>query len=1058
MEKHISIPKTEHLRTGLDYHALRLKGLAYVQQLAGAIWTDYNVHDPGVTILEYLCFALTDLSYRANFDVEDILYATGQTAKVQKENAFFPARVIFPTTPVCESDYRRLLIDRVPEIRNAWVEPILDNPFGYRGLYRIRIQLGEELNRAPNPHAAIRKTRELMMSHRNLCEDLYDIVVLRTEYVSFTARITIAPDAFGEMVLARVMHAVEHLLNPRVRQYSREELEREGYAVSDIFDGPEPIHGFIKPQELLPLPGNARVSAIRETIQGVEGVSGVDGIRVWKDGRPVTGDEIIPSENAALSLDSKMLQEADPFTKIEVIRNGTEVRIDFRQAQQFSDTLTAREMKTRPFQPPGQEDAIRANKRIDDLKDYHSFQELLPAIYGVGAYGLPPTATREQRVKASQLKAYLLFFEQIMANYLAQLSSLRQLFSITASAPTDAEGTYDHVSTYAVQFPFSIPDVIDLVHFPAGAGAREEAILASLTKLNQAFDPADDRRNRFLDHLLARFGETFPDQLRQHYTTHQRGERKQSIIEGKAAMLRQYPDLSRNRGSAFNYTRPAWETDNVSGLKKRLFVLLGLGRGDQLSGGSPTPPQNRSIARLPGMDEELPPGDPVETPAILLKTALRMAVDRKNFRIKQSDTGAELRMLEHRGDNEGILLRKGSQKTVTDSLNRFLDYSRRANREGENFFVVEHLLLRPCRDSGCLLSLTVETDEAHPTEATKLTFRSPFYTETRRLQEMHDELLLLASQKTSWQVKEIVADQWLLILTKGTEPILLSSPFPNRRAAGRAKGRILAIMRRFHEESPERFYDLLEFTEERFPDHEVSKDFYNFRLSIVLPDWPATFQEPTFRRVFRTLVAQHLPAHLRVTYYWLDTGEMARFENHFKAWLTASERGDDTNRLTHSAALITFLRRANETTEESNPAPRDQNRLPAEWLDRLGGLYGYDFMFQRSDFSFFDRMPVQATQALRGGGIRTWGDLRHATLPQITRLLRTLDPPPTEALLTYWQNQAALAASGAWQDLLDLQRTNADRQAPPPTAEVPLRQAVLRWISARAAGEYPPKE
>ncbi len=1055
MEEHISIPKTAQLRTGLDYNALRLKGLAYVQELAGAIWTDYNVHDPGVTILEYLCFAITDLSYRANFDVEDIIYANGQAAKIQEENAFFPARVIFPSTPVCESDYRRMLIDRVPEIRNAWVEPILDNPYGYRGLYRVKIQLGEELNRSANPIFAVSKTRELMMSHRNLCEDLDDIVVLRTEYVSFTATITIAPDAFGEMVLARVMHAVEHLLNPRVKQYSREELEREGYTVSDIFEGPEPIHGFIKPEELLPLPGSARVSAIRERIQGVRGVNRVDGIRVWKDGKLVTGDEIIPSENAALSVDSNMLVEANPLMKIEVIRNGNPVRIDLRQTQQFVDTLTAREMKSRPFQPPGSDGTVPTKKRIDDLRDYHSFQRLLPAIYGVTAYGLPPTATREQRVKASQLKAYLLFFEQIMANYLAQLSSLRELFSIAASAPTDAEGSYDHVSTYAVQFPFSIPDIIDLIHLPEDADPREQAIVAGLEELNRYFDPADDRRNRFLDHLLARFGESFPDQLRQHYAAGTAAERKKSVTEGKAEMLRHYPDLSRNRGRAFDYTRPAWENDNVSGLKKRLFLLLGLGRGDKGSDGQPTQPYNRYISRLPGMDTEPKESETDDSPEVTLYTALRMAMDEKNYRIKSTDTGVELRLMEHRGDKEGALLKSGTKKGLLAARDRFMEYSRRTNREGENFFVIENLLLRPCRSPGSMLYLELETDPEHPTKSTRLEFRSPFYSETQRLHGIHDELLLIATQKANWQLQEIVEGKWLMILIKSNEPILISSPFANRRAAGKAKGRVLAAMRRFLDEDPERFYDLLEFKEERFSDHEIPKDFYNFQLSIVLPDWPASFQEMSFRRSFRTLVAQSLPAHLGVRYFWLNTEEMAEFETHFKGWLSALETGDDTNRLSHSAALIIFLRKDKEkTTRVPEATPPALQRLAADWIERLGQLYGYGFIFPQSDFSFFHRLPAPVVDTLRGGDINTWGDLNRATPRQVAKLLRGLDPPVNEALITYWQRQAALAAKGAWNELLELQRTNADPEKPLPPEDVPLRQAVTKWIRAKSADEY----
>ncbi|MBP1650009.1 MAG: hypothetical protein H6Q26_166, partial [Bacteroidetes bacterium] len=50
----------------LDFTRLRSEGIGYLAQLSGKIWTDHNVHDPGITILETLCYALLDLGYRTN--------------------------------------------------------------------------------------------------------------------------------------------------------------------------------------------------------------------------------------------------------------------------------------------------------------------------------------------------------------------------------------------------------------------------------------------------------------------------------------------------------------------------------------------------------------------------------------------------------------------------------------------------------------------------------------------------------------------------------------------------------------------------------------------------------------------------------------------------------------------------------------------------------------------------------------------------------------------------------------------------------------------------------
>ena len=54
-----------------NFHWLKAKGLEYVQQLDGTQWTNFNDSDPGVTILEQLCYALTELGYCNNFPIED---------------------------------------------------------------------------------------------------------------------------------------------------------------------------------------------------------------------------------------------------------------------------------------------------------------------------------------------------------------------------------------------------------------------------------------------------------------------------------------------------------------------------------------------------------------------------------------------------------------------------------------------------------------------------------------------------------------------------------------------------------------------------------------------------------------------------------------------------------------------------------------------------------------------------------------------------------------------------------------------------------------------------
>ena len=66
----IKINKNDALPYGMDFLKLKKEGIDIAQELSGDIWTDYNEHDPGITILENQVYALTELSYKTSFPAE----------------------------------------------------------------------------------------------------------------------------------------------------------------------------------------------------------------------------------------------------------------------------------------------------------------------------------------------------------------------------------------------------------------------------------------------------------------------------------------------------------------------------------------------------------------------------------------------------------------------------------------------------------------------------------------------------------------------------------------------------------------------------------------------------------------------------------------------------------------------------------------------------------------------------------------------------------------------------------------------------------------------------
>ncbi len=64
-------------------------------------------------------------------------------------------------------------------------------------------------------------------------------------------------------------------------------------------------------------------------------------------------------------------------------------------------------------------------------------QNQYPNAYGINANGLPFDAGVMRKAQAKQLKGFLLAFDQLLANFLAQLRHVKELFSVeSASAQT----------------------------------------------------------------------------------------------------------------------------------------------------------------------------------------------------------------------------------------------------------------------------------------------------------------------------------------------------------------------------------------------------------------------------------------------------------------------------------------------------------------------------------------------------------------------------------------------------------------------------------------------
>jgi hypothetical protein len=276
----ITITPDPPANKGLDYSFLKAEGTALVQQLAGKIWTDYNEHDPGVTTLEQLCYALTELTYRTELPLEDLLtYRPGGRIQTRRQALFIPRRIL-PCNPVTIDDYRKLIVDRIGAVKNAWLVPFRDReaPDFVNGLYDIFIYVpgaDPECDEGET-HETVERVRRVYCRRRGLCEDVRAITVLEPVRTRVIAGVSIDESRSPEAILAGLFFNVASLIAPELRRQPLRVLLERGEPVDRIFNGPLLRNGFI--EDSLLQPKAARIS-IQEIIQAMVSSPGVTGAR-----------------------------------------------------------------------------------------------------------------------------------------------------------------------------------------------------------------------------------------------------------------------------------------------------------------------------------------------------------------------------------------------------------------------------------------------------------------------------------------------------------------------------------------------------------------------------------------------------------------------------------------------------------------------------------------------------------------------------------------------------------------------------------------------------------
>lgn len=548
-----------------DFKSLKEEALAYVQAYGANTWTNLNPSDPGVTIIDQLCYALTELGYCNGFAISDIL--TGANGKLQLNNQFYLPENILTTSPVTVNDYKKYLIDSVDGLKNAMI--YAENNVFYQIFFAVKE--GETTEQMP---------LEVFYS-LNKCRNMNELflppvaLIPYTQYLTGTIEITDENEVSA--ILMAINKAIKNYIFPFVKQVGYLALEQEGLTSDEIFNGPLLQHGWIDHNALGTKRTTISVDEIYEVMMTIGGVSKVVQLALVDENEsvynPTTQIFDIAMGRLSVSCKGKTLN----FNLDQVLSRTKPAEID---------VVLGAAVDVQTEVPKG---------KYRDINSYYSIQNTFPEIYAVGASAIIANATKFQIAQSRQLKGYLTLFDQVLANQFSQLANVEQLFSFKNSMtanPSDLKEFYAvktdeekrHIiypapyltfsPSYFYQSIYHIPNIRPLLKdnnefrlMRNDESKKELAHESWLAYKQNPYNPymnglmafmTDERndltrRNTILDHLLARHGESplVIDALIDG-TTYTRNKLKDQVII-KSLYLQNLGLLSYHRFKAYNF-------------------------------------------------------------------------------------------------------------------------------------------------------------------------------------------------------------------------------------------------------------------------------------------------------------------------------------------------------------------------------------------------------------------------------------------------------------------------------------------------------------------------
>ncbi len=860
----------------LDLPFLKELGQNFIQKLSGHVWTDYNVHDPGVTTLEILAYGITDLGYRTRNRVPVILAAP--TKESSPNDTLIPPKEILYNSPVTRYDYSKIFL-AIDGVKNAHLVPSSRNP-EFKGIYDLQLEIEADAlqhkikkqalalyhaNRLHDVGHASKTTTEQIyaeqinigkdevhLSNRNLGEDIDQIHFTRHTKIRFEISLELQAGTYINQFLSELTLLLREFLSPTMQLHQVQDLMRQGMPVEQIYNGPFLPFGRIMDKEM---DGRVPRNQIRSSdlVMHIHQLKGVTNLRelLMLDTYNVQYKWVCPVEKGTTPVLDLEGSQVRIYNDAGVVVHEGNLRGKRAATSDLQVLKTTHKMDMVHEAPP----------KSLHLEDYYSIQHEFPKVYGIGEFGLRREESPRRQAQAKQLKGYLMFFDQMLANYLAQLANLNRIYSIEAIDQSyffqplldvpHAEWLYTPFITRYLELHVNMNDTELLrkewdifrryykdwlacqraaaqqkspqdqssrtaylqklwAQFIQGQPSTySSAVWTMDTLLYDAIETPTvfyDRRNRFLDHLLARFG---IDTLAYTFTSPENPSPMRDIAT-KLRVLQAVPLLSRTRGLGLAIDQHNQDladvaqsllSSNFAGVEKTLINILSMQQVHR-----------DHINRMVGEEftiEELPAGSPAEVmDAILLEDCFTedeavqklfaYGLAEENYVLATSGDALQIHYMTDKEPKVKQLLAtitlpkkimpSEAHQAIMNTMLALKSYGERF----ESLHLIEHILLRPEKPAN-FFGFAV-----YDLSGQQLLFKTDNFRSFDVRERILIKLLEMGRDAVNYEIKELMRAQYQLSINLGRETLLGPDIYHTHAAAARSLSEYVAAFEQLY--------------------------------------------------------------------------------------------------------------------------------------------------------------------------------------------------------------------------------------------------------------------